>query len=129
MANHRRNQSGAVRFVPACKAVLLCGLIGGSCVGYVIQKNRIFELAQQIGARQLKLDKLRRDNQVLAERLASLQLPLRLAQRAEQLHLGLVQPQASQILWITEVPPSSSVSNLPSVQYVQTSFKPANSKP
>ena len=33
--------------------MLLCTLIGGSCVGYVLQKNKIYELGQQIGARHL----------------------------------------------------------------------------
>ena len=84
MANNRRNQSGAVRFVPALKAVLLCTLIGGSCVGYVLQKNKIYELGQQIGARQSKLDRLRKENQILADRYASMQLPQRLAERVRK---------------------------------------------
>ena len=52
MAGNRKNHSGAVRLVPALKAVLFCAFICGSCVGYVVQKNKIFELGQQIGARQ-----------------------------------------------------------------------------
>ena len=75
MAGNRKNQSGAVRFVPALKAVLLCTLIGGSCVGYVVQKNKIYELGQQIGARQYKLEKLKKESQVLTDRLAAMQLP------------------------------------------------------
>src|SRR5882672_8984142 len=105
MANNRRHQSGAVRFVPALKAVLLCSLIGGSCVGYVLQKNKIFELGQQIGARQQKLEKLKKENQVLMDRLASMQLPQRLAERVKELKLGLVPPLPGQILWIAEPPP------------------------
>ena len=56
MAKNRKNQSGAVRFVPALKAVLLCSIIGFFCVGYVWQKNKIYELGQQIGLRQVKLE-------------------------------------------------------------------------
>jgi len=111
--------------VPACKAVLLCALIGGSCVGYVLQKNRIFELGQQIGVRQAKLEKLRKENQVVAERLAGMQIPQRLAERVRELKLGLMPPQPSQMLWIVEPlsppPPLTSTSLL---QYVQTSIRP-----
>jgi len=125
MANNRRNQSGAVRFVPALKAVLLCSLIGGSCVGYVLQKNKIFELGQQIGARQQKLEKLKKENQLLADRLASMQLPQRLAERVKELKLGLVPPQRHQIIWISEpLPPPAPVSNVPPAHYVQSNRNP-----
>lgn len=119
MANNRRNQSGAVRFVPALKAVLLCTLIGGSCVGYVLQKNKIYELGQQIGARQIKLEKLKKENQILADRYASMQLPQRLAERVRELKLGLVPPQRQQIVWIAEPLPAAPATNLLPSQFVQ----------
>lgn len=121
MALNRRNQSGAVRFVPAVKAVLLCSLIGGSCVGYVLQKNRIYELGQQIGARQQKLEKIKKENQLLADRLASMQLPQRLAERVRDLKLGLMPPQPSQMVWITEpiLPGAITNSTAAPLQYVQ----------
>ena len=123
MANNRKNQSGAVRFVPALKAVLLCSMIGGSCVGYVLQKNKIYELGQQIGARQQKLERLKKENQILADRLAGMQLPQRLAERVKDLRLGLVPPQRSQIIWIAE-PVSSPATNASPVQLVQLNTKP-----
>ena len=124
MANNRRNQSGAVRFVPALKAVMLCSLIGGSCVGYVVQKNKIFEIGQQIGARQQKLEKLKKENRVLADRLASMQLPQRLAERVKELKLGLFPPQPGQIVWIVEPPAVSTPTNALPPQFVQTSPNP-----
>jgi hypothetical protein len=124
MANNRRNQSGAVRFVPALKAVLLCTLIGGSCVGYVLQKNKIYELGQQIGARQSKLDRLRKENQILADRYASMQLPQRLAERVRDLKLGLVPPQRHQIVWISELPAIVPATNALPSQFVQLNRKP-----
>jgi cell division protein FtsB len=120
MAANRRHQSGAVRFVPALKAVLLCTLIGGSCVGYVLQKNNIYELGQQIGARQQRLDKLRKENQMLADRLASMQLPQRLAERVRELKLGLVPPLRSQIIWISDPAPTPLTTNLLPLHYVQS---------
>ena len=124
MANNRRNQSGAVRFVPALKAVLLCTLIGGSCVGYVLQKNKIYELGQQIGARQLKIERLRKENQILADRYASMQLPQRLAERVRDLKLGLVPPLRHQIVWISETPPMAPATNALPSQFVQLNRKP-----
>ena len=124
MSANRRNHSGAVRLVPALKAVLLCLLIGGSCVGYVVQKNQIYELGQQLGARQQKLERLKKENQALADRVASLQLPQRLAERVRELKLGLVPPQPAQMLWITEPPAAAPGTNRPLFQYVQLSQKP-----
>ena len=109
--------------MPALKAVLLCSLIGGSCVGYVLQKNKIYELGQQIGARQQKLEKLKKENQMLADRLAGLQLPQRLAERVKELRLGLVPPQRSQIIWIAE-PPTSPPTNALPMQFVQLNATP-----
>jgi cell division protein FtsB len=124
MASNRRNQSGAVRFLPALKAVVLCALIGGSCVGYVLQKNKIFELGQQIGARQQRLEKLKKENQILADRYAAMQLPQRLAERVKELKLGLVPPQRHQIVWISEPPPASPPTGAPPAQLVQMRHKP-----
>jgi hypothetical protein len=119
MARNRRNQSGAVRFVPALKAVLLCSLIGGFCVGYVLQKNKIYELGQQIGQRQQKLERLKKENQLLADRLAAMQLPQRLAERVRDLRLGLVPPQPSHIICITEPPPTQNATNAAGLYYAQ----------
>jgi uncharacterized coiled-coil protein SlyX len=119
MANNRRNQSGAVRFVPALKAVLLCTLIGGFCVGYVLQKNKIFELGQQIGQRQQKLERMKKENQILSDRLSGMQLPQRLAERVRDLRLGLVPPTPSQVIWITEPSPLPINTNAVALYYAQ----------
>ena len=124
MAGNRRNQSGAVRFVPALKAVVLCTLIGGSCVGYVLQKNKIFELGQQIGERQRKLERLKLANKELSDRLAAMQMPQRLAERVKELKLGLGPPQPTQVVWIVEGPQSLPSSNSGPVQFVRLERKP-----
>lgn len=104
MPARHRSQSGAVRLVPAIKAVLLCALIGGFCVGYVLQKNQIYELGQQKGQREQRLKRLRQENLMLVDRLAAMQLPQRLAERVAELRLGLLPPQPSQVIWMTESP-------------------------
>ena len=53
MAKNRKNQSAAIRFGPALKAVFLCLLIAGSAVGYVWQKSQIYQLGQQIRQREI----------------------------------------------------------------------------
>ena len=98
MARNRKNQSGAVRFVPALKAILLCTLIGGSAVGYVLQKNRLYELGRQINRREVMLERLKWENHLRAAQLANLQIPQRLADRVKEQKLGLVPSQPGQ--WI-----------------------------
>ena len=102
MAKNRKNQSAAIRFGPALKALLLCALIGGSGVGYVWQKSQISELGQQISKRERNLAQLQNQNKKLRDQLAMLRSPAKLDQRVRELNLGLGQPQASQILRVTE---------------------------
>src|SRR5438034_319398 len=104
MAKNRKNQSGAVRFVPALKAILLCMLIGGSAVGYVLQKNKLYDLGRQITRREVTLERLKRENSLRAAQLSSFQKPLRLAQRANEQKLGLVEPQKAQCIYLREPP-------------------------
>src|SRR6266704_2622647 len=104
MAKNRRNQSGAVRFVPALKAILLCTLIGGSAVGYVLQKNQLHDLGRQIKKREVLLERLKWENNVRAAQLAKLQMPQRLMERVKEQKLGLVPSQSSQWIVLIESP-------------------------
>ena len=113
MGRNRKNGS-AVRFVPAMKAALICLLLGGSAIGYVYQKNQIFELGRQIQKSEQRLGALRDDNAKLQKSLLTLQSAVYLEQRVKQLNLGLVQPAQSQILTLIEVPPTA-VPNQPHI--------------
>ena len=117
MARNRKNQSGAVRFVPALKAIVLCMLIGGSAVGYVLQKNKLFELGRQITNRELALDRLRWENSLRSTQLAKLQIPQRLAERVKDQNLGLVPPQSGQWILILE-PVAQEQTNRPANLFV-----------
>ena len=103
MGRNRKNGS-AVRFVPAMKAALICLLLGGSAIGYVYQKNQIFELGRQIQKSEQRLNALRDSNAKLQKSLLTLQSAVYLEQRVKQLNLGLVQPAQSQILTLIEMP-------------------------
>ena len=103
MGRNRKNVS-TVRFVPAMKAVLICVLLGGSAIGYVFQKNQIFELGRQIQKREQQFAQLRESNAKLQQTLLTLQSTYYLEQRVKQLKLDLAPPAQSQILTIIEVP-------------------------
>jgi hypothetical protein len=103
MAKNRKHQSAAIRFGPALKAFLLCLLIGGSGVGYVWQKNQVYELGQQIRKRELRLKDLRDQNDRLRRQLAYMQSPESLRDRVKDLNLGLMPSQPSQV-WYMEEP-------------------------
>ena len=118
MSYNRKKQSGAVRLVPALKAFFLVLFIGGSCVGYVLQKNKIFELGQQIRQREARLERLKWDNKLRADQLAALQLPARLAERVKELKLGLVPPLPGQTVWLSEAAPRRT-NSITSPLYVQ----------
>lgn len=102
MAGNRRNQSGVVRLVPLLKAVIICSLIGGSAVGYVAQKNKIYQLGQQLREREARLERLKWENKIRAGQLAELQFPQRLAAQVQALNLGLGPARPAQVIWLAE---------------------------
>jgi len=102
MAKNRKNQSAAIRFGPALKALLMCLLIAGSAVGYVWQKSQIYQLGQQIRQRELCLERLQNDDQKLGDQLSILRSPSMLDRRARELNLGLAPAQPAQVLRLTE---------------------------
>ncbi len=102
MARNRRYQSAANRFGPALKAFLLCLLIGGSGVGYVWQKDQIAQLGQQIRKRELRLTELENQNEKLRKQLATMRSPRFLERRIQELGLGMVPPQQTQVWRLAE---------------------------
>jgi len=107
MARNRRYQSAAIRFGPAVKAFFLCLVIGGSGVGYVWQKNQIYELGQEIRKRELRLNELDKQNEKLKKQLAMMHSPQFLEARIQELKLGLVRPALSQIVQLPEPVPET----------------------
>jgi hypothetical protein len=119
MAKNRKNQSAAIRFGPALKAFLLCLLIGGSGVGYVWQKNQIFELGKQIKKREVRVTELLGQNEKLRTQLATLRSSTFLERRVKELHLDLAQPQQNQI-WRLQEPAAAPVVQPTDRQYAQS---------
>src|SRR5882762_11258009 len=102
MAKNRKYRSAALRFGPALRAFLLCLFIGGSGVGYVWEKNQLFELGKQIKQRELRLTTLSGQNEKLKKQLATMRSPAFLEGRIKDLNLGLVQPLPGQIWRLAE---------------------------
>jgi len=108
MAKNRKNQSAAIRFYPALKALFLCLLIAGLALGYVWQKSQIYQLGRQITACEGRLIQIRDENQRLSDQLAVLRSPVMLDQRVRELRLGLVPAQPTQIYQLVEPPPNGN---------------------
>jgi hypothetical protein len=89
------------------KATLICALLGGSALGYIYQKNQIFELGRQIQKSEQRLSALRDNNAKYQKALLTLQSATQLEKRVRELRFELVQPAQSQILTIIEVPASA----------------------
>src|SRR4051812_6502427 len=102
MARNRKYQTAAIRFGPALKAFLLCLVIGGSGIGYVWQKNQIYELGKQIKQREMRLAVLEDQADKLKKQLANLRSPGALEARIKE--LGLSQPLPGQIWRLAEPP-------------------------
>jgi len=102
LARNRKYQSAANRFGPALKAFLLCLLIGGSGVGFVWQKDQISQLGQQIKKRELRLGELENQSEKLRKQLAERRSPRFLERRIQELGLGLVPPQQTQVWRLAE---------------------------
>ena len=108
MAKNQKNQSAAIRFCPALKALFLCLVIAGLAVGYVWQKGQIYQLGQQITTCESRLMLLRDENQKLGDQLAVLRSPVMLDQRVRELNLGLVPAKPAQIYRLVESPPNEN---------------------
>lgn len=102
-----------MRLVPALKAVLLCALLGGSAVGYAIQKNRIQVLGGEIAAKEQKLERLAQQNTYWASLLASHTLPQKIAERVKEQNLGLQPAHPAQVIWLAEPPAPAGTNGAP----------------
>jgi cell division protein FtsB len=102
MGRNRRQQSAAIRFGPALKAVCLCLMIGGSAVGYVWQKDQLRQLSEQIVQSERRLAELRVANEKLRRQLNDLRSPPNVERLVQRLNLGLARPSPEQVVRLPE---------------------------
>jgi len=124
MARNRKNQSAAVRFGPALKALLLCLFIGGSGVGYVWQQNQLLELGRQKVEKEKRRDAFRAQNDLLARQLSGLQSPKAIEARVKELNLGLTVASPTQVVHLLDEPlaqpaPAAPTANGSERQYAE----------
>ena len=120
MARNLKYRSAAIRFGPALKAFLLCLVIGGSGVGYVWQKNQIYELGKQIKQREQRLGALEQQGEKLKKQLATMRTVQSLEDNIKRLNLGLAQPQMSQVWHLAEPSRDGSSPGTNETQYAAT---------
>ena len=82
----------------------MCLLIGGSGVGYVWQKNQIYDLCRQIKQLEIRRDALRRQNQMLGNLLTKMSSPKELDARVKNSNLGLAPPRQDKVWRLVEIP-------------------------
>ena len=102
MGTNRKHNEARAQLGPVLKAGVICLLLGGSAVGYVLQKNKLHELGRQITKREAVLNALKAENKLRAMQLANLQLPRRIEERVNEQKLGLVRTPAVQMIWLPE---------------------------
>ena len=117
MARNRKNNA-ALRFLPATKALIICLLLGASSVGYVLQKNKIFELGREIRQREQMLAELKKETTRNVLQLRNLLSPANLDAAIMRQNLDLSLTRQDLILWVTEptlnnqMPPTNTTPQL-----------------
>ena len=71
-------------------------------MGYVWQKNQIYQLGQQIKKREIWLEKLENQNEKLKNQLGTIHTVQYLEKRIRELNLGLAAPQPSMVWRLPE---------------------------
>ena len=104
MRARQGNESAAAWFRPALRVLGCCFFCGLAGIGFVWQKDQIYELGQQIRQWEHRLDEVRIQNKQLNDLLEDLRSPRSLTERARQLELGLVPAQATQMVRLVEAP-------------------------
>lgn len=102
MPKNRKRSAPAVRLGPVVKVVVVCLLLGLAGVGFVWQKNQIFELGQRMKEKEQRLEKLRLDNLERARVLAHFRSTQYLEEKIHHLKLGLTAPKPEQVYTLTD---------------------------
>ena len=117
MGKNRKHNETRAQLGPVLKAGVICLLLGGSAVGYVLQKNKLHELGRQIAKRESALNTLKAENKMRAMNLANLQLPRKIEDRVRDQKLGLVRTPAVQMIWLPEPPVEAKTNETPALVF------------
>ncbi len=90
--------------------MVVCLFAGGSCAGYLWQKNQVHQLGRRIRHLEQELGQLERGNETLQQRYSALTSHSALKQRVREFGLNLREPAPEQILRIRETDDGQKVS-------------------
>ena len=94
----RRSRSTALQPKTVFTSIMVCAAICLAGIGYVWAKTQVLSLGRDIKTRELRLEELRRDNDILQRSYAAMCSHEKLNARVRELNLGLVSPLPSQIV-------------------------------
>jgi hypothetical protein len=117
MGKNRKYNETRAQLGPVLKAGVICLLLGGSAVGYVLQKNKLHELGRQIAKRESVLNGLKAENKLRAMKLADLQLPRKIDKRVKDQNLGLVRTPMVQMIWLPEPTVEAKTNDAPALVF------------
>jgi len=115
VGKNRKHNEARAQLGPVLKAIVICLLLGGSAVGYVLQKNKLHELGRQIARRESILNALKAENKGRQMNLANLQLPQRIEKRVKD--LGLVSTPPVQMIWLPEPTVETKTNETPALVF------------
>ena len=101
----RRSKATALKPATVITSIVICAAACLAGIGYVWAKTQVWGLSREIKKMELRLDQLKRNNDVLQRNYAAMCDPARLNERVRDLKLGLVSPHPSQIVRMPSVEP------------------------
>ena len=100
----RRNKSTALKPKTVITSVIICACVCFAGIGYVWAKTQVWGLSRDIKKLELRLEELKRDNDILQRTYAEMCAPAQLDFRVQKLNLGLAAPLPSQIVRLPNHP-------------------------
>ena len=94
----RRNKSTALKPKNVIASVVICAVFCLAGIGYVWAKTQVWALSRDIKKLEVRLEELRRDNDIRQRTYAEMCAPARLHELVQNLQLGLSAPLPSQIV-------------------------------
>ena len=110
MARNRKNSSPLLRFRSAIKIVFFFVFVCGAGMGYVWQKNQIYELGKKKKKMEETLEVLKRGNRDKENARDHMETSSMVRIKVDELGLDLIEPSQNQILYLKELSPEYPLS-------------------
>lgn len=94
----RRNKASSLKPKTVLTSIVICAALCLAGIGYVWAKNEVLGLGRDQKKLEVRLEELKRRNDVLQRTYAAMCSPAKLDARVKELNLGLASPLPSQIV-------------------------------